>query len=147
MSIDLNTLKQGVEEKITFVKRCGLTLVEVKEGSVTCEMPAEGNENHIGSMYAGALFTLAEIPGGALWMLHFDVTRCYPTLKSFTIDFLKPAKGNIRFSLGLSKKKVQQLSDTCMEKGKVEFVLQGELTSEEGLVVARTRGTYQLRKY
>jgi len=75
----------AVEEKIDFVKRSGLKLIEAEDGYVTCLMPAKGNQNHIGAMYAGALFTLAEIPGGALWLANFDITKCYPILKSFTI--------------------------------------------------------------
>lgn len=59
-------------------------------------MPGAGNENHIGSMYAGALFTLAEIPGGALFLTSFDSARFYPIVKEMTLRFRRPAKGDIR---------------------------------------------------
>ena len=32
----------------------------LEPGRVVCRMPIEGNTNHIGTMYAGALFTCAE---------------------------------------------------------------------------------------
>ena len=56
------------EEKIDFVKRCGLKAEQLEPGFVRLRMPLSGNQNHIGTLYAGALFTLAEIPGGALFL-------------------------------------------------------------------------------
>ena len=109
-------------------------------------MPAEGNQNHIGTMYAGALFTLAEIPGGAIWLSSFDTRKSYPILKAFNIDFIKPAKGDISYEIGLSQEEVETISQTCLEKGKTEFVLEGQLMDSGGNVVARSKGTYQLRK-
>ena len=37
-------------------------------------MPFKPNRNHLGTMYAGALFTLAEIPGGAVLISAFDMS-------------------------------------------------------------------------
>jgi acyl-coenzyme A thioesterase PaaI-like protein len=146
MTPDFKTIKSAVEEKIEFVKRSGLKLVSIENGFVTCMMPGKGNENHVGAMYAGALFTLAEIPGGALWMANFDIARCYPILKSFKIDYLKPAKGDIFFSAGLTPKQVEELQTLCAEKGKADFELLGELTDASGNVVAKSHGFYQIRK-
>jgi thioesterase domain-containing protein len=142
-----DVIKQFVEEKLAFVQRCGLQLISIEEGAVTCMMPGAGNENHIGTMYAGALFTLAEIPGGALWMANFNMSESYPILKSFRIDYLKPAKGDIYYSVGLSQERVSELSAECKTKGKAEFELEGELKDSKGTVVARSVGLYQLRKH
>ena len=144
---DLNTIKMAVEEKIDFVKRSGLKLIEAEDGYVSCLMPAKGNQNHIGAMYAGALFTLAEIPGGALWLANFDIAKCYPILKSFTIDYLKPALGDIQIRIGLSSEDIEAYQSQCLENGKVEFELVGDLTDSQGQVVARSKGIYQLRRH
>jgi len=40
-------------------------------------MPYEPNKNHLDSMYAGALFTLAEDIGGPLLSNCFDFTKEY----------------------------------------------------------------------
>jgi len=147
MSTDFNTVKLAVEEKIEFVKRCGLKLMQLDDGKVTCEMPAAGNQNHLGAMYAGALFTLAEIPGGALWLANFDISKCYPILKSFKIDYLKPAHGDISFTVGLTDDQVFTYQKTCLEQGKVEFELTGELKDKHGNTVAKSHGLYQLRRH
>lgn len=139
-------IRQSVEEKLAFVRRCGLKLIACRPGYVECLMPAEGNENHLGTMYAGALFTLAEIPGGALWLSSFDITRSYPILKSFRIDYLKPAKGDIRFSLDVPPERIATLDSECSQYGKVEFELRGDLRDKAGTVVAQSVGLYQLRR-
>lgn len=142
MHADKELIKKTVEEKVEFVKRCGLKLEEVEKGYVKCVMPAQGNQNHIGTMYAGALFTLAEIPGGALWLSSFDITKSYPILKSFNIDFLRPAKGDIAFETGFDISDIERLSKECADRGKAEFVLEGELKDSDGTTVARSKGTY-----
>lgn len=56
---------------IPFVRRSGVRVLALEAGRVVCEMPLKGNVNHIGTMYAGALFTLAEFPGGPLMLATF----------------------------------------------------------------------------
>ena len=51
--------KTTLEQGITFVRNAGLQVVELRPGYVKCLMPFRNNGNHIGSMYAGALFTVA----------------------------------------------------------------------------------------
>ena len=83
------------EEKIDFVKRCGLKAEQLEPGFVRLRMPLSGNQNHIGTLYAGALFTLAEIPGGALFLTSFDVQRFYPLIKEMNLRFRRPATSDI----------------------------------------------------
>ena len=90
--MDLNLAKTALEHGITFVRNAGLRVVELRQGYVKCLMPFRNNGNHIGSMYAGALFTVAEIPGGALFLSSFETSKYFPIVKSMNIDFLKPAK-------------------------------------------------------
>ncbi len=71
MNFTPETVKELVEKKIAFVERMGLKVIELTPGYVKLIAPLQGNENHVGSMYAGALFTLAEIPGGALILTTF----------------------------------------------------------------------------
>ena len=48
---------------IGFVRRSGMRIEVFERGHVRCSMPLRKNKNHIGTMYVGALFTLAEMPG------------------------------------------------------------------------------------
>jgi thioesterase domain-containing protein len=145
MGFTPEAVKKLVEKKIAFVERMGLKVLELTPGYVKLMAPLRGNENHIGSMYAGALFTLAEIPGGALILTTFDPTKCYPVIKELTIKFLRPAQSDITTEVFLSQQQVDLINGELSKQGKAEFVLHGELKDEAGTVVATSQGIYQLR--
>ena len=143
--MDLTQAKKMLEGGIKFVERSGLKVVELRRGTVQCLMPFASNGNHIGTMYAGALFTLAEIPGGALFLSSFDATRFYPIVKELNIKFLKPVKSDATIEITLSEERINALQAEASERGKAEFVLEGEIKTADGTVVAASHGIYQLR--
>ena len=145
MKLTEDMLKNFAQEKIEFVRRTGLQVLEARPGYVKCLMPAKDNGNHMGTMYAGAMFTLAEIPGGVMALACFELGKCVPILKSMSIKYLKPAKGDITFEIKLSDDEVARVSSDAQENGKADFVLTGELKDADGLVVAITEGLYQIR--
>jgi thioesterase domain-containing protein len=145
MSMPLELIRQLTEEQIAFVKRSGLKAEVLEPGHVRLCMPLTGNQNHIGSMYAGALFTLAEIPGGALFLTSFDAQRFYPIVKEMNLRFRRPATGDIRVEASLADTEIQRLQKQATEEGKAEYVLELQLTDDSGEVVALSRGLYQLR--
>jgi acyl-coenzyme A thioesterase PaaI-like protein len=108
-------------------------------------VPLQGNENHIGTMYAGALFTLAEVPVGALYLTTFDVSKYYPIIKEMTIRFVRPAKTDATIELVISEKEVQRIQAEAQANGKSEFVLEGEIRDSNEEIVVISRGIYQLR--
>jgi thioesterase domain-containing protein len=145
MPMPAELVRQLTEEQIAFVHRSGLKAEVLEPGHVRLRMPLVGNQNHIGSMYAGALFTLAEIPGGALFLTSFDAQRFYPIVKEMNLRFRRPATGDIRVEASLADEEIQRLQKQATEEGKAEYVLQLQLTDDSGEVVAESRGLYQLR--
>ncbi|PKM25088.1 MAG: thioesterase [Gammaproteobacteria bacterium HGW-Gammaproteobacteria-13] len=145
MTMPIELVRQLTEEQIAFVQRSGLKAEVLEVGHVRLRMPLTGNQNHIGSMYAGALFTLAEIPGGALFLTSFDAQRFYPIVKEMNLRFRRPASGDIWVEARLTAEEIQQLQKQATELGKAEYVLQLQLTDESGEVVVESRGLYQLR--
>ncbi|MNY33608.1 hypothetical protein D3C86_1678930 [compost metagenome] len=114
-------------------------------------MPPTGNQNHIGSMYAGALFTLAEtpalaeIPGGALFLTSFDSQRFYPVIKEMNLRLRRPVLGEIHVEARLAAEQIERLHNQASLQGKAEYVLELQLTDASGEIVAESRGLYQLR--
>lgn len=145
MPMPVELVRQLTEEQIAFVHRSGLKAEVLEPGHVRLRMPLAGNQNHIGSMYAGALFTLAEIPGGALFLTSFDAQRFYPIVKEMNLRFRRPATGDIRVEASLTDEEIQRLQKQATEEDKAEYVLQLQLTDDSGEVVAESRGLYQLR--
>ena len=146
MAFPAEIARQFTEDKIAFVKRMNLKAEVLEPGFVRLRVPLAGNENHIGSMYAGALFTLAEIPGGALFLTSFDAEHYYPIVKSLNLRFLRPAIGDIRVEARMSSADIERLQALASEHGKADYPLQLQLTAEDGSVVAESEAIYQLRR-
>lgn len=145
MPMPIELARQLTEEQIAFVKRSGLKAEVLEPGHVRLCMPPAGNQNHIGSMYAGALFTLAEIPGGALFLTSFDSQRFYPVIKEMNLRFRRPAMGEIHVEARLAAEQIDRLQREAQSRGKADYLLELQLTDASGEVVAESRGLYQLR--
>ena len=138
-------IRQLTEEHIAFVKRTGLKAEVLEPGHVRLRMPLKGNENHIHNMYAGALFTVAELPGGVLMMTSFDARRFYPIVKEAGLRFLRPAASDVTVDARLSEDEIQRIGEEATTHGKADFVLDLQLKDENGDVVAESHAVYQLR--
>ena len=117
MPLPVEIARQLTEEQIAFVKRSGLKAEVLEPGFVRLRMPLQGNQNHIGSMYAGALFTLAEIPGGALFLTSFDAQRFYPVIKEMNLRFRRPATADIQVEARLSPEAIADLEEQASQAG------------------------------
>ncbi|MHB9800042.1 YiiD C-terminal domain-containing protein [Pseudomonas sp. MT3] len=138
-------IRQLTEEHIAFVKRTGLKAEVLEPGHVRLRMPLKGNENHIHNMYAGALFTVAELPGGILMLTSFDARRYYPIVKEAGLRFLRPAASDITVDAWLSEEEIQRIAEEATHNGKSDFVLDLQLKDKDGTVVAESHAIYQLR--
>ena len=145
--IPLDLARSLTESKIAFVERMGLRAEILEPGHVRLRAPLAGNENHIGTMYAGALFTLAEIPGGALAITTFDITRYYPLVKEMTVRFLRPATTDVTVELRIGPDEVERIQQDADRSGRGVFVLECELKDATGQVVMTSHGDYQLRAW
>jgi len=139
-------IRDLLESKVAFIERTGVKALILEKGRIKLSAPLAGNENHIGTMYAGALFTLAEVPGGALFLTSFDVTRFYPVVKEMKIRFRRPAATDVTIEMLMAEEEVGRIQEEAEESGKSEFVLTGEVKDEKGEVVAISEGVYQIRK-
>lgn len=146
-NMDLAIAKKALEQGIKFVERSGLRVLELRRGYVKVLMPFKDNGNHIGTMYAGALFTCAEIPGGALFLSSFDTSRYFPIVKEMNLKFVKPAKSDVTLEISLAEARIAELQTLAGTHGKAEFVLEGELKDAENNVVALSSGIYQIRAF
>lgn len=139
------TAVQMVEEGIAFVQRAGLKVEAMERGYVRCRMPLKGNENHIGTMYAGALYTLAEIPGGALFLSSFDTSRYFPIIREHRIRYTGAVTSDALVELRMEDAEIDRIQQQADAHGKAEFTLDTTVTDTEGNPVAESEGVYQLR--
>ena len=138
-------LNATMGETIPVLDRMGLEVIEAAPGRSAARVPMAGNGNHVGTMYAGVLFSVAEMLGGALSLATFDPARYYPIVKDLRIDFRRPATSAVTARTSLDEAEVARVLADAERDGKGQFTLVAELTDEVGTVVATTEGTYQIR--
>lgn len=137
----------ALEFTIPVAHRMGVTAVEVRRGFAATTVPIEGNGNHFGVMYAGVLFTVAEILGGAIAVATFDNAEFYPLVKDLHVYFRKPAKTDVLAQASSSAAEIARITEEAAAKGKSDFTLTAVVTDDDGVVVAETEGLYQLRAH
>ncbi len=145
MELSKDEIRDLLESKVAFIERTGVKALILDKGHIKLAAPLAGNENHIGTVYAGALFTLAEVPGGALFLTSFDVTRFYPVVKEMKIRFRRPATTDVTIEMKIPEEEVLRIQQEAEKDGKSEFVLTGEVKDNAGEVVAVSTGIYQIR--
>jgi thioesterase domain-containing protein len=143
----LDMINAGMEQLIPRAHQMGVRFIEVRPGLVRSSVPFEGNGNHFGVMYAGVVFTVAEVLGGAMHFATFDATTHYPLVRSLTIDFLKPGRGDLVASASLDEATIERVRAEAATGVKAAFVLEAEVVGEDGIVVAKTHGDYQIRPF
>ncbi|MCX0271761.1 DUF4442 domain-containing protein [Nocardia zapadnayensis] len=140
-------VNSALEQTIPVAHRMGVHAEEVRRGYAAATVPVEGNGNHFGVMYAGVLFTVGEILGGAIAVASFDTTRFYPLVKDLRIAFRKPATTAVRAQATLDDAEIDRIAAEAAANGKADFTLRAVLSDADGVVVAETEGLYQLRAH
>ena len=136
-----------LKEFIPVAATMSVEFTDVRRGFVSASVPLEGNANHFGVIYAGVIFTVAEVLGGAIHLATFDAATHYPLVKSVQIDFLAPGRSRLTASASLTDDEVERIAAVAAAGAKAPFVLTAEVVGADGELVARTRGDYQLRPF
>jgi thioesterase domain-containing protein len=130
---------------IPFAARTGIQATRLDKDRIDLLMPFAPNRNHVGTMYAGALFTLGEMMGGAVAMVYFIEHNLIPIVKGLNIKFVKPATTDITTTYAMTEEEVQRIIAECKEKNKSDYSIHLELKDANGVTVALTDGLYQVR--
>ncbi len=141
---DLAAATANVHAVVPILGAMGLEVLEAAPGRAAARIPTGPNVNHFGVSYAGSLFSVAEMLGGIIGGF-FDVPGAIPLVKRLEIDFTRPAMTAATARTTLSDDEIARVQAEATENGKSNFELLTEVTGEDGVVVARTHGFYQLR--
>jgi thioesterase domain-containing protein len=149
MTADANELVDmmngALGSTIPIAHKMGVKVVEARPGFAATTVPAEGNGNHFGVIYAGVLFTVAEVLGGIIPLITFDTAKYFPLVKTLDIQFVAMAKSDVRAEASLDDEAIARIEAEAAERGKADFILEAVVTDADGKTVATTRGLYQLR--
>lgn len=146
MSDSNQAMRTAIAAGIPFVGRTGLEIEVLEKGYTKMRMPFAPNVNHVGTMYAGALFTLAEFPGGAIFISSFDTSRYYPIVRDMSIRFRRPVTTDVWVEVRVSEEFVQKVQAEAEANGKADYEWESEIKDANGVVVAIAKSIFQMRK-
>jgi acyl-coenzyme A thioesterase PaaI-like protein len=148
--MELPTLEQVntvMKASIPLVESCRIEIVELEPGYAKTRAPFEGNGNHLGTMYAGVLFTVAEVIGGVMAAVTFDMTRFLPLVRSMEIDFRRAARSDVTAEARLEPEVIEGAIAAADADGKAPYELRATVSDASGEVVATTVAQYQIRRH
>lgn len=138
--------KQMLVKTIPFVDRAGMTVEEMEPCRAVGKMPIKLNLNHVQIMYAGSLFTLAEITGGAMLAATFDLSKYRLVVKSFNIEFKKPVKTDAVCEIKFPQEEVDRIKQILETEGKSDFTVKGVIRDMNGVEAAFSTAVYNAKK-
>lgn len=134
-----DALKAQLSAVVPFAGYVGVEITDIGEGTATTVLTQSQNtSNHIATMHAGALFTLAEAASGAAMAGMFldRLAGLRPVAASSKIDYAKPARGVITAHAEVDGAKPALLAALDSE-GKVRFPISVRMEDATGREVAR----------
>jgi len=117
-------------------------VLEVSDNKVRAKMPFTSNRNHVGTMYAGSLFTLAEFPAGVLFVRRVDPTKIAPLVAEMKIRYRRPATSDIYIDFEITEEDLNRMETETLAEGKSTLISEQELKDEKGEVVAIAEARY-----
>jgi acyl-coenzyme A thioesterase PaaI-like protein len=140
-------MNAGMATTIPIAEQMGVKVLEARRGFAAASVPAEGNGNHFGVIYAGVQFTVAEILGGIIALSSFDASKYFPLVKNLDIAFVGMATTALRAEAKMDDETIARVETEAAAQGKSDYTLEAVVTDAAGVVVATTRGLYQLRAH
>ena len=135
---------QFVHQAVPAIGRLGVTVAAIEPGAVTLRVPIEGNANHMGTMYAGALFALVELPGGLL-PLGLLGARCTPIVTDLDIRYVAAARTDVTLTARMDPEHLRALADRADADGESTFTLELHGEGANGRTVVTSTAHYLLR--
>jgi len=129
-------------QAIEALRPMGLRVLEESRNVLRIALPQEGNGNHVGGVYAGALFTLAEFPFGMMCLNRFSREEIIPVIGEMTIRYLAPASGEMNIEVRVSDDEWDRIEAETKANGKCKVIRDIEIKDAQGRVNAVARGTY-----
>lgn len=145
--MDPAAISTMLSELVPFLRKTGIRIREIEPGRVVTVLPADpGNLNHIGTLHAGALFTLAETAGGTLVMSRFNYSKVLLVARSIEIHYLKPAGAEVECLGVFSEEEAETVRAVLEERAKADVTVHLKLTQGGSTEVARVKAVYHLKK-
>ena len=150
LGIAADRLAPSVEEimrtTVPLMGQIGIEVVEARRGYVKTRLPWDPrNGNHIGTVYAGVLFSFLESTGGAIVLVSFDVTRWIPVVVEATIRYARPVTGPVVCEMRLSEEDVAAVQATLDRDPKYRWTFTAAAVADDGRAACEADLVYRFR--
>ncbi|HWL35999.1 MAG TPA: YiiD C-terminal domain-containing protein [Frankiaceae bacterium] len=148
MTIDYAALPQLFAAAVPFAGFLGITYDAVSPGSAVLRLADDpAKHNHIGTLHAGALFSLAESASGLCMMATVAerLAGVTPLAARAEITYRKVARGDVTATARVDAP-VEEILATLDSAGKVRFAVEVELADSSGEVCAEVTVDWHLRR-
>ena len=136
-----------IRRTVPILGEMGIEVVESRPGRAVALLPFGPNRNHVGTTYAGSLFSVAEVLGGILALSSFTLEGYAPVVKSLSINYLRPALGDVHATVEMTEEEIARVLSEAAADGKSNYEIAATVTDANGVIVATTVGQYQLRSF
>ena len=124
----------------------GLEVVEAAPGRVRTRLPFRPeNGNHVGTAYAGVLFSFLESSGGLLVLVALDVSRFVPIIVEGSIRYLHAVTGPVECELALSDAERDAVHAALQADPKHRWTLAASALDGDGRVACEAELVYRFR--
>jgi acyl-coenzyme A thioesterase PaaI-like protein len=147
MDLRRENLRTVIEDGIPFLKKVAVHVEEIEPHRVRLRFPHDPtNDNYVGILHAGAIFTFGETCAGVAAGAAFDLTRLRMLARRAEIEYLKPVTGDLTSLVEIAPDAVASVERTVERDGKAIFPLTVTMQNDAGDAVAEMTVEYHFRK-
>jgi uncharacterized protein (TIGR00369 family) len=139
-------IKRDFGSAVPFAAHARIEVVEVGAGLGIARLPeAPETHNHIGSVHAGALFTLGETASAVAMLGVFaeQISSIRPVTTDVTISYLKIARGTL-VATARTALPAKQLQNELATQGRAALDLTVDITNDRGGIVAQMHAKWMV---
>lgn len=144
----LELVRDGMGDAVPFARHAGVRLDEVHDGSAVASL-ADAPEvlNHVATVHAGALFTLAEAASGAAMAGAFApvLFEVRPVVSAAAIEYARPAHAPVR-AVASAERDGAELRADLERDGRATFDVRVSLVDGRARDVATFRATWVVKR-
>ena len=115
--------------------------IEATEAGGELQLPDDPRyTNHVGTVHASALYSLAEAASGSFLLSHpsIDIEKVGALLRKSSIKYRRPSIGRIRSRTRCSNEAMGQMLAGLAKRGRAKILIEVDLLDDEDQIVATT---------
>jgi thioesterase domain-containing protein len=144
--VDAGAIKASLEQ-IPYTLEMGITIERAASGEVEMMLPdAPANQNMVGIVHAGALYTFGETVAGIAAGIDL-LDKAFPLARKAEIRYLRPASGAIRGCARVAAVDSERVLAELSRDGRSELCVAVILSDGDGKIVAEMDVDYAFRAF